>query len=99
MRTDRTPMCRMIDFSGPLTFDGSAALKRRIVDYIKGVRGPRRQPVTKKQIIAWFRSTPSEFVEAHLGELLDAGKVRICRTSLGGVRIRHNARYVYEVSE
>ena len=97
MRASKTPTCRLIDFSAPLKFDGEAALRRHIVDYVRGVRGERQKAVTEAQIIAWFRGTPPGFVRARLAEVCGE-EIRCCLASLGGARIRHNAQYVYEVT-
>jgi hypothetical protein len=57
--------------------------------FIRGVRGPRQAPVTRKQIGAWLFATPAEFVDAALVELIAEGKVTTVRT--GGARYRNNA--------
>ena len=95
MRASKTPTCRLIDYSARLKFDGAAALRKQIVAYVGGVRGERQNPVTEAQIIAWFRSTPPDFVRARLTEVC-GDQVRCCLASMGGSRIRHNAKYVYE---
>ena len=98
MRTaSKTPTCRLIDYSAPLKFDGAAALRKQIVAFVGGVRGQRQNPMTEAQIIAWFRSTPAEFVRARLTEVCGKDGVRCCLANMGGSRIRHDARYVYEV--
>ena len=97
MRQSKTPTCRLIDYSAPLKFDGAAALRKQIVAFVGGVRGPRQHPVTEAQIVAWFRSTPPAFVRAQLTEVCGE-QVRICLATMGGSHVRHNARYVYEIA-
>ena len=43
--------------------------------FIRGIRGPRQAPVTRKQIGAWLFATPAEFVDAALVELIEEGKI------------------------
>ena len=96
MRASKTPICRLINYSAPLKFDGAEALRKQIVKFVGGVRGPRQNPVTEKQIVLWFRSTPADFVKARITEVCGS-QIRTCHASLGGSHIRHNAGYVYEV--
>ena len=77
-------------------FDGAEALRRQIVAYVRGVRGPREAPVTEKQITGWFRGTDPAFLRQQLTEVVTAGQVRICSRSLSSNR-RHNGGYVYEI--
>ena len=95
MRASKTPTCRLIDYSAPLRFDGAAALRKQIVACVGGVRGERQNPVTEAQIVAWFRSTPADFVRARLTEVC-GDRVRCYLASMDGSRIRHNAKYVHE---
>jgi hypothetical protein len=97
MYASKTPMERLIDYSATnLKFDGAEALRRRIVAFIKGVRGERKNPVTEKQIVAWFRGTPPAFVKAQLTEVC-GGEVRIAIASMSSNR-RASGVYVYEVA-
>lgn len=97
MRARRTPAIRLIDLSAPLKFDGAAACRKGIVDFVRGVRGERQYAVTEKQILAWFKSTPAEFVRARLLDVVTSGEVRCCRAGMSS-SMGHDGRYVYEVA-
>ena len=97
MYASRTPTIRLIDLSAPLKFDGAAACRKGIVEFVRGVRGERQHAVTEKQILAWFKSTPAEFVRAQLLEACTAGEVRMCSSSMSS-STRHDGRYVYEAA-
>ncbi len=98
MNCDRTHISRMIDYSaGNLTFDGAAALQKQIVRFVGGIRGPRENPVTDRQINKWFRSTPESFVDDQLFAVCNDGRVRACRRSLSSGR-RWNGVSVYELA-
>jgi hypothetical protein len=56
--------------------------------FIRGIRGPRQAPVTRKQIGAWLFATPAEFVDTALCELIAEGKVTTA--AIGGFRYRNN---------
>lgn len=79
-----------------VTADGITQLRQRMLIFISGIRGERRNPVTEPQIILWFQATEADFVRARLAELCDRGEVCRCGTSLGSDR-RSNGGYVYEV--
>ncbi len=76
MRAARTSSDRVTQFhAGNLTFDGRVALERRILHFVKGVRGQRTKPVTEAQIIKWFAATDPEFTRAALKAVYDSGKI------------------------
>ena len=56
--------------------------------FIRGIRGPRQSPVTRKQIGEWLFATPAEHVDAALVELIAEGKITTVR--MGGARYRNN---------
>lgn len=98
MLASRTSFARLIPYNAPnLTFDGATALQKRIVDFVGGVRGNRKNPVTEKQILDWFNVTDADFVREQLQAVCDDGRIRICRRSLSSGR-RHNGGYVYVVA-
>lgn len=99
MNASRTHTCRLIQYHATnLAFDGATALQKCMVDFVSGIRGERQNPVTEKQIIAWFRGTDPAFVRKQLDVVCNDGRVRICRRSLSSGR-RANGDYVYEVTK
>ena len=96
MNCDRTHFSRQIDYSAKLKFDGAAALRKQIVCFVRGIKGPRQNPVTERQIVKWFRGTPPDFVRKQLTEVCFAGQIRQCMKSLSSNR-RFNGSYVYEI--
>lgn len=96
MRAARTPDARLINFADPaLKFDGAAALRKQIASFVRGVKGERQNPVSEKQIVAWFKSTSPAFVKEQLTHVVHGGQVNILRRSLSSTR-RHNGAYRYE---
>ena len=90
MSDDRLTKFDSPNFSG----DGADTLQRRIEAYIRGVRGIRKNPVSEKEIIAYFCATDPEFVREQLSKTLDGDNIRIVRRSLSSGR-RHNGAYGY----
>lgn len=87
-----------IDYSSPaIKGDGAKSCEAEIVRFVRGIRGPRRTPVTATQIRKWMRATPEEFVDAQIDKALISGKIRITPRSLGSTR-RSSGAYVYEVA-
>lgn len=68
-----TSLCRVIDYSEPWRFDGMLALRKQIVFYVRGLRGPRKGTLSEDDIVAWFRSTPAEFVRLRIAEEVGKG--------------------------
>lgn len=64
------------------------ALHGELVRYIRGVRGPRQNPVTRRQIGDWCSRTPAAAIDAALAELIAEGKITTVR--IGGTRYRNN---------
>ena len=90
-----TRMAQAIDYSSPaIKGDGAAMCQREIVRFVRGVRFPRRSPVTATQIARWLRATPTDFVQAQIDAALIAGRIRISPRSLGSSR-RASGAYVY----
>lgn len=73
MHASKTPMCRLVDYSARLKFDGIVALRKQIVSYVGGVRGTRKGALSEDDIVAWFRSTPAEFVRLRIAEEVGKG--------------------------
>lgn len=78
--------------------DGRAGCKAQIRKFVRGINGPRKNPVTEAQILRWVSCTPREFASECLTELVSDGAIRICQRSLSSTR-RANGAYVYEVAE
>jgi|GEM_PF-2455633 len=88
-----------IDFSSPaIKGNGAAALQRRIVAFVRGIRRPRQNPVSATQIKKWFRATPADFVDAQIDAAMSAGKIRIVANKLGSHR-RSKGAYSYEIQQ
>ena len=95
MQSDRTPTGRVVDFSQVTTGRGGQCMARsEMLGFIRGIRGPRQEPVSFKQISRWLCATPDDFIHKVLDDLLAAGIVRIIRTSLN----RKRAGYRYEIN-
>lgn len=62
------------------------AVHAAAVRFIRGIRGPRENPVTRKQIGTWLRRTPAEAVDAALLDLVAEGKI-----SAGPLSLRTNS--------
>lgn len=85
-----------IDYSSPsIKGDGAAMAQSEVVRFVRGIRGPRKAPVTAAQIKKWFRATPADFIDAQIDAALLAGRIRIYPRSLGSSR-RASGAYVYE---
>ena len=90
MQCSHTPVERVIDFSQITAGVGGRYMcKRRICEFVMGIRGPRENPVSFKQINNWVRTTPEEFVDSCLNDLIEQGSVVIARASLGGKAYRY----------
>jgi hypothetical protein len=72
------------------------ALPVAILRFIRGVRGPRNVPVTRKQIGVWLRATPAAAVDAALLDLATEGKITSRYNSLRGRNAERRA-IVYEL--
>lgn len=96
MYHSRTPMPRLLRYNDPgFKGDGAGALRREIAKFVGGIKGDRKNPVSEKQILAWFKSTDPDFVRKQITDACGAGEIRCVRTS---TRTRgHNRAYRYEV--
>lgn len=85
---------RLVDWSAV----GRAAMDSLIVGFVRGIRGPRKNPVSLKTIERWFRATPKPFISERMNELVGAGVIRIVRN---GPRTGHSHQqgYSYEVAQ
>lgn len=98
MKTARTDYSRSVDWSGTkgTPKERLGSLERQIVRFVGGIRGPRENPVTKVQILRWFRCTPEEFVGQAIMEAVANDRIRVSRN---GIRHGRSAvGYVYELS-
>lgn len=73
MASSRTDYSRNIDYYG--VKDARASMQRALVRFIGGIKGPRENPVTTKQVLAWFHGTPAEFVKEALFDATMAGEI------------------------
>lgn len=94
--------CSTEHFSRSLMYqsvkDGRAALGRMILKFVGGIRAPRQNPVTRKQIETWFRATDKAFLNEVILELIGDGRLMISTRSLNSNR-RSNGGYVYWLPE
>jgi len=97
MNTSRTDYSRMIDWSAVKSPDNKAAMRRQILRFVGGIRGERKNEVTKKQILAWFRATPPDFVDEAIWDALREDEIDVRRTAL--LNRRANGRSVYELTD
>ena len=97
MNAARGDYSRRIDWSG-VKPNPLIAMSTQIVRFVRGIRGPRQDGVTRKQILAWFSGTPEEFVQKGVTEAVLDGKIRCCRRSLGSNR-RSNGAHDYVVDD
>ena len=87
-----------IDYSDPgIKGDGAKMCQNEIVRFVRGIRGPRQNPATTRQIMKWLRHTPADFIHAQIDEALLAGKIRIRQKSLSSGR-KANGAYFYEAT-
>jgi len=99
MKASRSHHSRLIQYHADnLAFDGATALQKQILRFVHGIKGPRENPVTRMQIVDWFRATDPAFVEKQITHLSNTLKIRGLANSLGSHR-RFNGRYVYELTE
>lgn len=58
----------MVDYSAVV--DGSKKLQNAIYQFVLGIRGRRKNPVSYNQITKWFHGTPELFVTTNLNALV-----------------------------
>jgi hypothetical protein len=96
MKAARTPTPRLVMYhDDALKFDGAVALRKLIAQFVYGIKGERKNPVSEKQIVQWFKATKPEFVKRQITEACASGAIRCVRNSLSSSR-RHNGSYRYE---
>lgn len=83
MGPSRTDYSRKIDYSA--IQNGEASLKDAVLRLVKGIRGPRKNPIHLLDILAWFRGAPIEMTTKALQELRHEGAVINVQ---GGFRIK-----------
>jgi hypothetical protein len=93
MKTPLGQDCRRIDFSAVV--NGDKILQKQIARFVKGIRGKRSNPVSTKQIYAWFSSTPKGFVSDQLNEAIGR-TIRPVRNSLRNGRNNAAVMCYYE---
>lgn len=71
MKCDRMEACRIID----MRQYGDIGIQKAVLRFVKGIRGKRLSPVSKKQIHAWLFNTPAEAVDDAIAALVFQGKV------------------------
>lgn len=96
MGSAKTDQARLLDWS-KVKGDPLACLTLQVQRFVRGIRGLRKTPVSRNQILAWFRGTPTEFTDRAITEACAQAKIA-CHAKSGTGR-RHNAAYVYEAVE
>lgn len=77
MKCDRTATSRLWPYHDTsLTFDGRVALRSHMLRFIQGIKGVRKNPVTEREIVQWFRCTRPDFVRSVLWDLVMRRYVR-----------------------
>ena len=81
---------KAIDFSKT-----SIPMRGALLSFIRGLRGPRENPVSTRDIERHFSATPKAFILAQLDALQSDGYVAVRRNGLN----RKKAGCVYEITE
>lgn len=78
---------------------GRERLLIQIVRFVRGLRGDRLTPVTRRQIASRFRGTASEFVQDTIDSAHGQGLIHLCNNALRQTG-RNNATllYYYEIT-
>lgn len=80
-------LAHAIDYSDPaIKGDGAKMCQNEIVRFVRGIRGPRQNPATTRQIMKWLRHTPSDFIHEQIDAALMAGRIRAVSRSLTSSR-------------
>ena len=95
MSCSRTDDSRRVDWSH-VSGNADGRMRYQLLRFVHGIRKPRENPVTKKQILAWFHGTPRDFVEQAIRAAITLDEIMVYRTGL--VR-RTDQRYAYEVTD
>lgn len=74
--------------------EGARYCRGEILRFVRGIRGPRENGVTTRQICKWLRATPDDFVHEQINDLITAGKIEPRMRSLSSGR-RFNGVSVY----
>jgi hypothetical protein len=72
------------------------AVHSAIRHFVLGLRGPRKAPVSRKQIGEWLCFTPAPAVDRALGDLIADGMIRVVCLSLRATSNRTNRAIGYE---
>lgn len=65
--------------------------------FVRGPRGPRENPVTRDQIMAWLNRTPFEAIDTALADLVAEGRLLCVALSLRSNRNTAKRAHGYEV--
>lgn len=74
------------------------AVHAEILRFVRGVRGPRQNPVSRKQIGQWLRRTPAQAIDAALATLVAEGRISVGVLSLRTPRNAHKRAIGYEAA-
>lgn len=96
MNRSRTHHSRVYDYSTIKVEDNRRAMRNAVVEFVRGIRGRRKGGVTLKQILAWFRGTPADYVSQSVMDAVVAGEIKCVSRSLTSSR-KHNGASEYEV--
>lgn len=90
-------LAHVINYADPACKDGKKHCQNEIVRFVRGIKRPRKNAVTKTQICNWLKVTPDDFVQEQIAAACNAGKIYIRQKSLSSGR-RFNGAYVYEAT-
>ncbi len=82
-----------------VTLYGPRACRAEVLRFIKGIRGPRENPVTRKQIGQWLHRTPADAIDAALLGLIAEGKIMAGPLSLRTPSNSHRRAHGYWIAQ
>ena len=85
----------VINYADRACRDGAEGCQPEIVAFVRGIKRPRTNPVTTRQICKWLRVTPDDFVQDQITECIANNRIRAVSRSLTSSR-RFNGVCVYE---
>ena len=97
MNSSRTHDSRILDYEHLKDKDCLGCMRNAVTHFVRGIRGPREEGVTAKQIYAWFRGTSDAFVDQGIHAALASGQIECGPRSLTSTS-RFNGVNLYYVS-
>lgn len=95
MKCDRADLSRILDLRQCY---GEQGVKNAVYRFIRGIRGKRAVPVSKRQICEWLWKTPKDAIDDAVAALIYEGKITASPRGLRRPgRNNANLQHVYEV--